>query len=293
MYAEEQAMTEISLPLAAAMLPKRRRDAHKGDFGRLLIVAGSVGLFGAALMTARAAVRSGAGLTYLAVPEALCNTAVLACPEAMAFPRSLDAVLERAAACDVCAVGPGLGRSEESALIVTELIRRCKSPLVIDADGINILSEHIDILSECQAPIVVTPHEGEFRRLAPALSGSAQERALTLAERYGITVVLKGSGTVCAFADGSVYVNTTGNPGMAKGGSGDVLTGILGALWGQMDLKSAVTLGVFLHGLAGDIAASEKSEYGMIASDIIEALPAAFLSIEAYRDRNNHNLKGV
>jgi NAD(P)H-hydrate epimerase len=279
-------MTYINLQLAASLLPKRRADAHKADFGRLLIVAGSVGLAGAALMTARAAVRSGAGLTYLAIPPELYTTAVLACPEVMSFSNTLDGVLERLEKCDVCAIGPGLGRSAESERLVLEVLRHCKIPVIVDADGINILSEHINILSECKGQVVVTPHEGEFKRLAPTLDGLREERASKLANQCGITVVLKGQETVVAFPDSNAYVNSSGNPGMAKGGSGDVLTGVLAALSGQMDVKSAILLGVYTHGLAGDIAIVEKSEYGMIASDIIETLPSAFLRIEKFRDSN-------
>jgi len=280
-------MKYLNKELAASLLLKRPNDAHKGDFGRLLIVAGSPGLTGAAIMTTRTAVRSGAGLTYLSTADELCNAAVLTCPEAMVFPYgNLDKVLQRLEACDVCVIGPGLGRSEAAEILVLEVMRHSKCPLIIDADGINILSQHIDILSECKSQIIVTPHEGEFARLAPTLIGTRVERALLLAKAYRITVVLKGFGTVIAFPNGDVYVNTTGNPGMAKGGSGDVLAGAVGALIGQFGVVSGTLLGVFLHGFAGDIASKKKSEYSMIASDIIETLPEAFLEVVNFRDYN-------
>jgi NAD(P)H-hydrate epimerase len=260
-------------------LPKRERNTHKGDYGKALIVAGSVGLGGAALLCAKACVRSGAGLTALAVPEELLTAAMISCPEVMSFPRTLDAVMERLDWASVCAIGPGLGRTPEARKLVAELIRNSKIPLIIDADGINALAERIYLLDKADAPVVLTPHEGEFRRLAPDYSGSREERATRFAREHNCIMLLKGDGTVIAFPNGDFIVNTTGNPGMAKGGSGDVLTGVIAALTAQLPLDSAVQTAVYLHGLAGDITAAELGEYSMMPSDIIGKLPEAFKQI--------------
>jgi len=253
-------------------LPKRKSNAHKGDFGKVLIVAGSVGFAGAAVLCGRAAVRSGAGLTYMAVPPELYTVAVLGCPEVMAFHRDFDSVMEKLSKCTVCAVGPGLGSENDE--LVCEIIRNSKIPLIIDADGINAVSRHINVLSERECELVFTPHEGEFARLAPDIEGPRHERASALAAKFGCTVVLKGEHSITAFADGERVVNLTGNPGMAKGGSGDVLTGLIAAFVGQFGIGS-VPLAVMLHGLAGDIACMRFGEYSMTASDIVDVLPTA------------------
>ncbi|MDR2360652.1 MAG: NAD(P)H-hydrate dehydratase [Oscillospiraceae bacterium] len=263
----------------APSLPKREGDSHKGDYGKVLIVAGSVGLGGAALLCAKACVRSGAGLTALAAPQDLLTAAMVYCPEAMSFPQSLGAVLDKLEWASVCAFGPGLGMTSETRKLTAALIRESKIPLIIDADGINALAERIYLLDSAKSAIVLTPHEGEFRRLAPKYTGSREERAARFAGEHNCIVVLKGAGTVTAFPDGEIVVNSTGGPGMAKGGSGDALTGVIAALTAQFPPISAVPAAVYLHGLAGDLAAAEFGEYSMTPSDLIEKLPEAFKRI--------------
>lgn len=266
-------------------LPARAPLSHKGHFGRLLIVGGSVGYTGAPSLCARAAVRTGAGLVHLGVPRKIYEITAVKNDEAMPFPLADDAdgrlcadalpvLLERLQNCDNCVAGPGLGRSEDIKNLVPELVRRTPVPLLIDADGLWALGESAEILKEAARPVVLTPHEGEFIRLGGSLTGDRISDARGFACRYGCVVVLKGHRSVCAFPDGEVFIATTGNPGMAKGGSGDVLAGVIGALMGQMPLKRAVTAGVHLHGAAGDLCASEKGEYGLTPLDLIEALPA-------------------
>ncbi len=272
-------------------LPRRRRDTHKGDYGRALIVAGSVGYSGAPVLAARAATSAGAGLVSLGVPEAIYTIAAVKCTEEMAFPLpcsdsgalsgpALDVILERLKTCDVCLVGPGLGRSEAVGRIVCELVRQSRIPLVLDADGINALGGNIDILDEAGCPVILTPHPGEFRRLGGDLSSDRVSAARAFASSHGCILVLKGHRTVTALPDGTAYINTTGGPAMAKGGSGDVLAGMITALAGQkFPLKDAVLAAVYLHGSAGDICAERLGEYAVTASDIIRALPEAMKKV--------------
>lgn len=271
-------------------LPKRRRISHKGDYGRLLIIGGCVGYTGAPALAARAAVRGGAGLVFLGVPSEIYAISAAKNDEAMPFPLCCDAdgrlsrragpvISERLAACSALVIGPGLGRSEEIAGLVSDVVSAAERPLVIDADGLWALSEDMSALKRAGKPVVLTPHEGEFARMGGVLTGDriADARAFSAAHRC--VLVLKGHRTVCAFPDGSVYLNTTGNPGMAKGGSGDVLAGLIGALLCQLPLRLAVTAAVWLHGRAGDLCAEKYGEYAMTPSDIIEMLPEAMKEI--------------
>lgn len=272
-------------------LPARAGDAHKGDFGRALIIGGSVGFSGAPCLAAEACVRSGAGLVFLGVPEKLYMPAAVKCNEAMPFPLPCDEdgimtedalgkISEKLAGCDVCLIGPGLGQSESADRLVYSIIKAAKCPIVIDADGINAVSRNIDILKSTEAPVILTPHDGEFMRLGGDLSRGRLRAALEFSEKHGCITVLKGRGTITAFPDGDAFVNTTGNPGMAKGGSGDVLAGMTASLIGQgLPLKRAVPYAVFLHGLSGDICAEKYGEYSMTPSDIISELPAAFKTV--------------
>ena len=271
-------------------LPRRRRDASKHDFGRLLIVAGSVGYTGAPTLAARAAVRGGAGLVYLGVPEAIYAVTAVKNDEAMPFPlkcgpdglispEALPELEERMAKCDVLAVGPGLGRSDGIVELVSGLLRASRVPTVLDADALWAVSRAPEALSEAGCSVVLTPHAREFERLGGDLSAPREEAALRFAREHGCALVLKGRGTVCAFPDGECYVNPTGNPGMARGGSGDVLTGLMGALLCQLPFRKAVCAAVYLHGLAGDMCAAELGEYGMTPTDMIERLPQAMRSV--------------
>lgn len=278
-----------SIGQAELFLPKRRRDTHKGDYGRLLIIGGSVGYTGAPTLCARAAVRSGAGLVYLGVPADIYAITAVKNDEAMPFPlaceagrlsaAALDAVLERLAACSVCVIGPGLGRSAALTVLVQRVVQESKIPIVADADALFALAQDVSVLERAQAPVVLTPHEGEFRRLYGESTGDRAEEAARFAETHGCTVVRKGPETVCAFPDGDTVRMRVGNPGMAKGGSGDVLAGILGAFVCQLPLKRAVQTAVWVHGAAGDRCAERLGEYAMTPADLIEALPEVTKSL--------------
>ena len=273
-------------------LPQRRPDSHKGDYGRCLIIAGSVGYTGAPALSARAASRMGAGLVFSGVPDSIYNIMAMKLDEEMPFPLPSDGkgklaanaggeLLRRAEECDVCLIGPGLGRSEEITELVTSMLRIVNKPIVLDADGINAIMDNIDVLGKAVCPLVLTPHPGEFARLGGDISsGGRLAAARSYAREHGCVLVLKGHRTITATPDGKAYINTTGGPGMAKGGSGDVLAGMIAALIGQKFLiKEAVITAVFIHGLAGDWCAAEYGEYSVTAGDIISMLPKAILSL--------------
>ena len=275
-------------------LPHRARDAHKGDFGKVYILGGSVGYTGAPVFAARAAVRTGAGLVAVGVPQPAWSVVAAKLEEAMPHPLpagkegqlSLEAAqgaLEHSSACGVCLIGPGLGRGNGVSAVVRQLLREMRLPVVLDADGINALEGHIDVLDARQGLFtVLTPHDGEFARLGGDLSGGDRlGTARTFAQEHGCCLVLKGHCTITAFPDGTAFLNTTGNPGMAKGGSGDVLAGMLVSLLGQgLPARQAVPMAVWLHGAAGDRCAREKGEYGMTPSDMVEVLPELLKEFE-------------
>ena len=273
---------------APSLLPRRARASSKHDYGRLLIVGGSVGYSGAPTLASRAAVRGGAGLVHLAVPRDIYLVAAMKNDEAMTMPVDCDengvisagaipALMDILPRCDVLAMGPGLGRSRGVAELVRTLALECEAQVVLDADALWALSQlEPDFLSRLGKPAVLTPHEGEFvRHLGGELAPSREAAAERYAREHGCIMVLKGANTVVAFPDGKTYVNHSGNPGLARGGSGDALTGIMGAMLCQFPADKAVPLAVYLHGLAGDIAAGEKGEYGMTITDVIDALPQA------------------
>lgn len=273
--------------VSSVTLPVRPRDAHKGDFGRVLIIAGSSCYTGAPSFAARGAVRAGAGLVFLGVPRDIHAIEAVKNDEAMVFPLPSDSegrlskdalpkILDKLKNSDICLIGPGLGLSEDTFNIVYSVIENASCPLVIDADGITAVARNIVILERAKSDIVLTPHEGEFLRLGGSLEGGRVEAARRFAQKHGAILVLKGRGTVTAFPDGDCFLNTTGNPGMAKGGSGDVLAGMIAGLVPQLrDLKSAVPAAVSLHGKAGDLAAEALGEYAMTPSDILGYLPFA------------------
>ncbi len=272
------------------LLPSRPPESHKGDFGLALVVGGSRGMSGAVAMAGMAALRGGAGLVRLAVPESILDTVAGFEPSYMTVPLPADpqgrialaarqAVLSAAATATVVAYGPGLGRSLGLTALTGWLYAHLPNPMVIDADGLNALAARRDTLPQPAAPRILTPHPGEFARLVGAAWVPADEResaAVDLAGRWGVVLVLKGHRTL--ITDGTRRaVNTTGNPGMATGGSGDVLTGLITALACQGHAPyHAARLGVFLHGLAGDLAVRELGQEAMIASDLIRFLPKAF-----------------
>ena len=276
-------------------LPDRSRDAHKGDFGKVLVVAGSREMSGAAALVANSALRSGAGLVRVATAWCVQLTVAQMAPcattiglaedvDGMIGPEATGSILEVMGDNDVVALGPGLGRSVGLESLVQGIVERVELPMVIDADGLNNLAALGVGVLPLSSKTVLTPHPGEMGRLWSAwcrgpLPSDRVEQAEKLAQRSGAVVVLKGAGTVVA--DGSrTYTNETGNPGMATGGSGDVLTGCVAALVGQgMDVFEAAVLGCFVHGRAGDIAAERRSQTALIASDIIDAMPAAWMSL--------------
>ena len=272
------------------LLPRRARESSKRDYGRLLIVGGSTGFSGAPTLASRAAVRAGAGLVYLAVPQSIYQIAAVKNDEAMVLPLPSNALMNgcvtglttpqfdaAAVCCDVIAAGPGLGRADGAVRLLSSLGRKYGAQLVLDADALWALSKlRPDFLAGLEKPAVLTPHEGEFRRcLGCEISPSRPEAACRYAVERRCILVLKGADTVVAFPDGTYYVNSTGNPGLARGGSGDALTGIMGALLCQFQPEKAVPLAVFLHGLAGDLAAEARGEYGMTVTDVIDFLPEA------------------
>lgn len=266
----------------------RRRDAHKGDFGKVFILAGSKGYTGAPCLAARAAVRSGAGLVTVAVrPNIYPIVAAKCCDEAMVWPISeaYEDLLAKAKGASIALIGPGLGQSAWMERRVLRLLSDLPCPIILDADGLNILSRHIDVLDKRSAPIVLTPHDGEFARLAgcelPIRDRLGAVEKFVKAHPNAI-LVLKGHRTITAASDGQghirCFINTTGNPGMAQGGSGDALGGLMASLCAQgiQDICSAA----WIHGRAGDLAAEEKGERGMTVGDLIEAIPYAIKECE-------------
>jgi NAD(P)H-hydrate epimerase len=264
------------------LLKKRTRFDHKGNFGHGLLVSGSSGKTGACILGARAALRAGIGLLTCHIPY--CGTLVMpgAIPEAMIRPdRSSDFVSDAGDTEGFSAVGagPGLGTGAETQKAIHRLLTECRKPVILDADALNILSMNKEWLSLLQPNTILTPHPKEFERLAGKTeNGFARlERQLTFSRDHKCIVILKGAYTSITTSDGKVFFNSTGNPGMATAGSGDVLTGILLSLLAQgLAPVNAAVLGVFLHGLAGDMAAEELSYESLIASDIINCLGKAF-----------------
>jgi hydroxyethylthiazole kinase-like uncharacterized protein yjeF len=264
------------------LLSKREPSTHKGDYGRVLIVAGSSGMTGAAVLAARGALRSGAGLTYLAVPKKLVDLVDPVTPEAITLP--FEDIKKIKA--DAIAVGPGLGISKQTQKLLKSLIPISCS-LIIDADGLNVIAKKPSLLSKAggrRPNVILTPHPGEMSRLMKKNIKYIQENRVKVtkeaAKRFGCIVVLKGHKTVIADPAGKTFVNPTGNPGMASGGVGDVLCGMIAGFAAQKIASwDAALLGVYLHGLAGDLAAREKGEYSMIASDLVEKIPYAIQKI--------------
>lgn len=277
---EERSLTHEQV---LKLLPERDVKAHKGDFGRVLLLCGSRGYTGAAALAALGSLRSGAGLVYLAVPECIytIEATKLTEPIVMAMDddgvtfssKAVKAVCQLLPKMDAVLIGPGLGQSEGTLAVLTAVLENFPGPIVVDADGINLLSKHKALLRRRNAPTVLTPHEGEFSRLEPSYQGDRQNSAIAFAGEYGCVLVLKGHDTL--ITDGEIcYRNTTGNPGMAVGGSGDVLAGIIVSLIGQgIDPLLAAAIGTWLHGAAGDCSARRIGQYGMLPTDILQDLP--------------------
>ncbi len=274
------------------MIPDIKADEHKGSMGRLCIIAGSKGMTGAATLSAMGALRSGAGLVSVIIPENLNTIMEIKLTEAMTLPApcedslTFDAAKKviDAVAADAYVIGPGLGRGKDIYKIVEYVIKK-DVPVIIDADGINALCGNIDILKKSGGDVVMTPHPGEAARLLEMSIEEVQSDRINLAKsfaaEYNVTMVLKGAGSIIAAKDGSTYINSNGNPGMATGGSGDVLAGIIGAFAARgMSTKDAAVAGVYIHGLAGDIAAEKLGEMGMLPTDMAKCVAAALQRIK-------------
>ena len=279
----------INEAMLSALIKPRLANSHKGTYGHALLVGGSPGMAGAIMMSSQAALRTGAGLVTAAVPESLTAVVDSSLMEVMTAPlaqtgqssialEALPAIENLLGTVSVCAVGPGMSRYPEAGAIVRHVLERSGVPLVIDADGLNALEKDAAILKDRQVPIVLTPHPGEMARLTGKTIEEIQSQRLeitqTFAQEWGVTLVLKGNKTIIANPSGEVYINISGNPGMATAGSGDVLTGIITGLIAQgLKPQDAAYAGVYLHGLAGDLAAQIKGERGLIAGDLISCLP--------------------
>ena len=278
-------METITGAFVRRSLPRRDPEGHKGTFGKVLCVCGSVGYTGAPIFAGRGAVRTGSGLVFLAVPESVWPVAAVKSDEAMPFPMpeaegrlsllAEESIRRRAESCDAVLIGCGLGRGWQTDALVRNLLT-IEKPLVLDADGLNALSGREELLQKRAAPTILTPHEGEFLRLGGDLSAGREAAAAAFSEKYGVYLVLKGHRTVVAASDGRLAVNGTGNSGMAKGGSGDVLAGMILSLLGQgCGAFEACCAGVWLHSRAGDLAAADKGERGMTPTDLLEQIPYA------------------
>ncbi len=301
----------IDKKTVSLLIPERPGYSHKGDYGHVLVIAGSQGKTGAALMTAKACLRTGAGLVTIGVPETLVDIIQSRVTEEMVLPlpdsgkgtfsaKAYDQIRDfldlRA---DVLAIGPGITADENTSELLKRILETVTVPMVLDADAINVIAGRKDLLKKVKAPVILTPHAGEMARLLTSALGNTlqdrnrKERVLeiehnrinlvhTTARETGAYFVLKGAPTIVADPEGRIFINTTGNPGMATAGSGDVLTGMISGLLGQgLHPVDACRLAVYLHGMAGDAAAQTQGMHSLIASDIIESIPRAFLSLRA------------
>ena len=272
-------MEIITPELVRRLLPPRRPDGHKGTFGRVYIYGGCVGYTGAPVFAGEAAARTGSGLVFVGTPEEAYPIVAARCVCAMAHPApaAYEDLLARVRGCDAALLGPGLGRAALAERTVCSLLADLPLPVVLDADGINAASRHIHVLTQRSHPTVVTPHEGEFLRLGGDLSGGREAAAAAFARRHRCVLVLKGPGTLVAAPDGRLLQNPTGGSGLAKGGSGDVLAGMILSLMGQgADPVDAAVCAAWLHGRAGDLCQKALTAYAMTPADLIEGLPAAF-----------------
>lgn len=293
-------MTSLIRVSDIPQLPSRAVDSHKGSFGRAVIIGGSVGMSGATALAGLGALRGGAGLVYLACPKSVWAAVAAIEPSYLTLPMpedlhgrlSLAAVPDLVAAvknADAVAIGPGLGQSDELREVVTQIVRTNDVPCVVDADALNLLVGRLEVLESARSVRVLTPHPGEFARLTGLSTAEVQATreslAVQFAQRHRVVLVLKGAGTV--ITDGQrITINQTGNPGMATGGTGDVLTGLITSLIAQgANPFDAACLGCHLHGLAGDLAADELSPPGLIASDLPRYLPQAWKRLSETRGR--------
>lgn len=273
----------------------RPDDSNKGTLGSLLCICGSYGMAGAAIMAGKAALRCGIGLLKIAVPKSIypvCATNIL---ESVYYPleetsngvissKNTDFLLEMCEKSSAVVIGCGLSVCDDTKNLVQSVITNCKEPLVIDADALNCICNKPEILKNLKVPAIITPHPGEMARLLHStpktVNSSRENTAINFAKKFGVVTVLKGAGTIIASPDGEVYINHTGNSGMATGGSGDVLSGIIGSLLAQgASPINAAAAGVFLHGTIGDLAAEKLGKISMLPTDMIDMIPTAYLKL--------------
>ena len=273
----------LDIQTVKSLLPVRNIDAHKGDCGKVLLVCGSKGFTGAPALATKGALRAGCGLAYLAVPACIYVIEAVKLDEAIVWPckdrdgsfseDSVDEIRNLMRGKDAIVLGCGMGISNGSFHVVKTILQEFTGPVILDADGINVLQAHKDLLRERTSPTIITPHAGEFGRIASKISGDRILDAARFANEFGVIVLLKGHDTV--ITDGHItYINTTGNPGMAVGGSGDLLAGIIGSIAAQpIAPLEAAACGAWLHGAAGDLCAEELGQRSMLPSDMLNVLP--------------------
>ncbi len=286
--------TLTDIDFVNSVIPKRKDEFNKGNCGKVLIVTGSSGMAGSGCISAKASLRTGAGLVYLAGPFSLLNIYQSVVPEAVAIGlKDNDGIMDEEAAdviadmlkkCNTAAIGPGISTHKSIYNIVRSIAENAKIPLVIDADALNVIAADTGIFSKFQKEVVITPHPGEMSRLTGLDISYIQQNRIEVAKKYaglwGVTVVLKGARTIIADKNGEIYINPTGNSGMATSGSGDALSGIIASLIGQgVRPFEAAIAGTYIHGLAGDIVAKAKGLYGLNAMDIVENIPYAIIKV--------------
>ena len=273
-----------------SILPKRKKDSYKGNYGRVGVIGGSLKYTGAPFLCGKSSLKAGSGLVYSIVPKSIRDILSVKFTEEIVISveddkkgffnlSSMDEILNQISEMDALALGPGIARDEETKEVVFEVLKNFKGPIVLDADGLYFLSFDLDVLYERKGPTVITPHMGEFSRLIKLSPEDIKLNKIKYSKnfsaKYNVITVLKGVNTIVASPQGNVYVNRTGNPGMATAGSGDVLTGIILSLLGQgIDEFHSSMLGVYVHGLSGDLAKLSKGEYGMTAGDIMNSIPS-------------------
>lgn len=280
-------------------IKSRKKETHKGSYGRIGIVAGSLGMTGSVCMSALSSLRSGSGLVYTVIPNCITNIVSIKLTESVIRPvqssrqditnhlyfikDDAPIIMKYIEDCDCIVLGPGIGTNNETKYVVNYIMRSYEKPVVLDADGLNCISDDINILKERKAQTVITPHPKEFERLLSKSEIKYSDRiktAIDFSKEYNVVTLLKGYHTVIANSNSIYYINPTGNAGMATAGSGDVLSGIIASFIGQgIDVFNAACCGAYTHGLAGDIAVNDKGEYGLIATDIIDHIPYAIKSI--------------
>jgi len=286
---------------AAGILPKRKPDTHKGTYGHLAVIAGSRGKGGAAALSSISALRAGTGLVTLALPKCLNVSFEAGIPEVMTLPlpdtkegtidkSALNTLINFLEGKSAVLIGPGITTNPSTSSLIKNLVKKISCPMLIDADGLNIIADKIELLKDKPFPVIVTPHPGEMARMLNTTSKEIQtnriEASRKLSAEYGIYVILKGARTIVATPEGEVYINPTGNPGMATAGTGDVLSGIIVGFMAQgLSARDSSILGVYLHGLAGDIAAEKLSQTALIASDLIKTFPEAIKKVERFNER--------